>query len=50
MNILVATAEVTPFAKVGGLADMAGALPKAWAEDGHNVVVILPLYLSLIHI
>ncbi|MCX6139800.1 MAG: glycogen/starch synthase [Candidatus Kapabacteria bacterium] len=44
MNILVAAAEVTPFAKVGGLADMAGALPKAWAEDGHNVVVILPLY------
>ena len=44
MNILLAAAEVTPFAKVGGLADMTGALPKAWAEVGHNVIVILPLY------
>ena len=44
MNILLAAAEVTPFAKVGGLADMTGALPKAWAEEGHNVIVILPLY------
>jgi len=47
MNILVAAAEVAPFAKVGGLADMAGALPKAWSEDGHNVVVILPLYATI---
>jgi starch synthase len=44
MNILVAAAEVTPFAKVGGLADMAGALPRAWEQDGHSVVIILPLY------
>lgn len=44
MNILVAAAEVTPFAKVGGLADMAGALPRAWEQDGHRVVIILPLY------
>lgn len=44
MNILVAAAEVAPFAKVGGLADMTGALPRAWQEAGHNVVVVLPLY------
>lgn len=44
MNILVAAAEVAPFAKIGGLADMTGALPKAWTEQGHNVIVILPLY------
>ncbi len=44
MNILVAAAELAPFAKVGGLADMAGALPKAWSSDGHNVIVVVPLY------
>lgn len=44
MNILVVAAEVAPFAKVGGLADMAAALPKAWVQDGHNVAVILPKY------
>jgi len=44
MNILVAAAEVAPFAKVGGLADMTGALPRAWEEAGHAVVVVLPLY------
>jgi starch synthase len=44
MNILVVAAEVAPFAKVGGLADMASALPKAWANDGHKVAVVLPKY------
>ena len=44
MNILVVAAEVAPFAKVGGLADMTGALPRAWSEDGHHVAVMLPLY------
>lgn len=44
MNILVVAAEVAPFAKVGGLADMTAALPKAWAADGHSVAVILPMY------
>lgn len=44
MKILLAAAEVTPFAKVGGLADMSAALPKAWHAMGHDVMVVLPLY------
>ncbi|MBI4353798.1 MAG: glycogen synthase GlgA [Candidatus Omnitrophica bacterium] len=44
MNILLVVSEVTPFVKTGGLADVAGALPKALARLGHDVRVILPRY------
>ena len=39
--------EVTPFAKTGGLADVAGALPKVLHEMGHDVRVIMPRYGSI---
>lgn len=44
MKILFASSEVVPFIKTGGLADVAGSLPQALAEAGHEVKVILPLY------
>jgi len=44
LNILLAASEVVPYAKTGGLADVAGALPKALARLGHNVRVIMPRY------
>ncbi len=44
LRILIAASEVIPFAKTGGLADVAGALPKALAALGHDVAVVLPRY------
>jgi starch synthase len=42
--VLLAASEVVGFAKTGGLADVAGSLPRALAERGHSCAVILPLY------
>ncbi len=39
--------EMAPFVKVGGLADVLGALPLEQARRGHRVVVALPRYASL---
>jgi starch synthase len=44
LKVLFVASEVVPFAKTGGLADVAGALPIALAERGHDVRVVLPLY------
>ena len=38
MKILYAASEATPFAKSGGLADVAGALPKALVKDGIDAI------------
>jgi starch synthase len=43
-KVLLAASEVVGFAKTGGLADVAGALPRALARRGHECVVILPMY------
>ena len=44
MNILLASSEVFPFSKTGGLADMVGALARALANEGHEARVVTPLY------
>ncbi len=44
MKILFASSECVPFVKTGGLADVAGALPKEIHKSGADVRVILPLY------
>ncbi len=47
MNILYASSEAAPFAKTGGLGDVAGSLPVALKEKGADARVILPLYKSI---
>jgi starch synthase len=44
LRILIASSEVTPFSKTGGLADVCGSLPSALARQGHDVAVITPAY------
>ncbi len=43
LSILFAASEVFPFAKTGGLADVAYSLPRALGER-HEVTVVMPLY------
>jgi starch synthase len=47
LNILLATSELFPFSKTGGLADMVGALAKALGRAGHQVGVVTPLYAGI---
>jgi starch synthase len=44
VNILCLTSEAAPFAKIGGLADVMGALPRHLHRAGHDVRVFLPFY------
>ena len=43
-KILFATSEAVPFIKTGGLADVAGSLPKYFNKDEYDVRVMLPKY------
>jgi starch synthase len=44
MRICLVSAEVAPFAKTGGLGDVAAALARYLAKHGHDVRLFLPLY------
>ena len=47
MRIALCAAEVVPFVKTGGLADVAGTLPLALEKLGEEVVVFLPGYKNI---
>ena len=47
MKIAIVSSEAVPFAKTGGLADVAGALPAELANMGHDVRLIIPKYKSV---
>jgi len=44
LKILICASEAVPFAKTGGLADVAGTLPKELAKLGHDVRLVMPRY------
>ena len=48
MRILYAASEALPFAASGGLADVAGSLPKALVAAGHEACVVMPYYVNTI--
>jgi len=47
LNILLVAAEAVPFAKTGGLADVARGLPRELARLGHSVRLVIPRYGSI---
>ena len=47
MKILLASGEVHPYSKTGGLGDMVAALAKALAREGHQVGLVTPLYAGI---
>ena len=44
IKVWFASSEVAPFIKTGGLADVAGSLPKALKRLGVDIRVVLPKY------
>src|SRR4051794_1879852 len=44
LKVLFVAPEIAPFSKTGGLADVAGALPKALKKRGMDVRLVMPLY------
>ncbi|HKX32955.1 MAG TPA: glycogen/starch synthase [Blastocatellia bacterium] len=47
MRVILVSSEVVPYSKTGGLADVAGALPKSLARVGCDISVITPRYSGL---
>ena len=47
MKILFVSSEIAPFAKTGGLADVAHSLPRALSQAGNDVRSVMPKYLAL---
>jgi starch synthase len=47
LRICFATAEMSPLAKAGGLADVSGALTKYLHADGHDIRLFMPAYSSI---
>ncbi len=47
LNICLATSELTPLSKTGGLADVTASLADYLHESGHDVRVLTPLYSSI---
>jgi starch synthase len=50
LKIAHVAAEVEPFSKSGGLANVLGSLPRAHQELGHDVIVITPYYEGIINV
>ena len=50
MNILYAVSEAFPFAKDGGLGDVAYAFPQTVRNMGQDIRVVMPLYDTIPHI
>src|SRR5260370_40505487 len=44
MHVAFVASEMVPFAKTGGLGDVAGALPLALERQGLSVTIFLPCY------
>jgi starch synthase len=44
MKVLFVASEVAPYRKTGGLADVAGVLPRALRKHGIDIRVVMPLY------
>lgn len=44
LKILMASSEIHPYAKTGGLADVCQALPKALVKLGQEVILTMPFY------
>ena len=47
LKLCILSSEIVPYAKTGGLADVAGALLRELKELGHDVRAFMPLYASV---